>query len=77
MKEGLNLVGWLNCTKQISGNLTSIAGKYNYNARWNAGYEVYEPQAPEIFNDFEMMDRGNGYWIAAKEDCTLTVSCSG
>ncbi len=77
LKQGLNMIGWLNCSKQISGNLTSIAGKYNYNARWNAGYEVYEPHAPEIFNDFEMMDRGNGYWIAAKEDCTLTVSCSG
>jgi hypothetical protein len=77
LKEGLNMVGWLNCTKRISGNFTTIEGKYNYNARWNEGYEVYEPQAPEIFNDFEMMDRGNGYWIAAKEDCMLTVSCSG
>ena len=77
LKKGLNMIGWLNCSKQISGNLTSIAGKYNYNARWNADYEVYEPQAPEVFNDFEMMERGNGYWIAAKEDCTLTESCSG
>jgi hypothetical protein len=76
LKKGLNLIGWLNCAKQISGNLTSIAGKYNYNARWNTGYEVYEPQAPDIFNDFETMERGEGYWIAAKEDCTLTVSCS-
>ena len=78
LKQGLNMIGWLNCTKQISGNLTSIAGKYNYNARWNnGGYEVYEPHAPEVFNDFFDMKRGEGYWIAAKEDCTLTVSCSG
>ena len=77
LKRGLNLVGWLNCTKQISGNLSSIAGEYNYIARWNAGYEVYEPHAPEVFNDFFDMERGNGYWIAAKEDCTLTESCSG
>jgi len=78
LKQGLNMIGWLNCSKQISGNLTSIAGKYNYNARWNnGGYEVYEPQAPEVFNDFFDMKRGEGYWIAAKEDCTLTVSCSG
>ena len=77
LKQGLNMIGWLNCTKQISGNLTSIAGKYNYNARWNAGYEVYEPHAPVVFNDFFDMKRGEGYWIAAKEDCTLTVSCSG
>jgi len=75
LKQGLNMIGWLNCTKQISGNLTSIAGKYNYNARWNAGYDVYEPHAPEVFNDFFDMKRGEGYWIAAKEDCSLTVSC--
>jgi len=77
LKKGLNLVGWLNCTKQISGNLSSIAGKYNYIARWNAGYEVYEPHAPEVFNDFFDMERGNGYWIAAKQDCKLEESCSG
>ena len=77
LKKGLNMVGWLNCTKQISGNLTSIAGEYNYIARWNAGYEVYEPHAPEVFNDFFDMERGNGYWIAAKEDCKLEESCSG
>ena len=77
LKRGLNLVGWLNCTKQISGNLSSIAGEYNYIARWNAGYEVYEPHAPEVFNDFFDMERGNGYWIAAKEDCKLEESCSG
>jgi hypothetical protein len=81
LKQGLNLVGWVNETgSALSDALDSIDDKYNYVAQWNAtspSYEVYDanapPEVPE-FIDFEMVERGNGYWIAAKEDCTLTVS---
>jgi len=75
LSKGLNCVGWTNTSANLPDALSSIAGKYNYVARWNAtsqSYEVYEPHAPSVFNDFWTMERGEGYWIAAKEDCTLT-----
>ena len=75
LSQGLNCVGWTNTSANLPGALNSIAGKYNYVARWNASeqkYEVYEPNAPPVFNDFGTMDRGEGYWIAAKEACTLS-----
>jgi len=73
--QGLNCIGWTNTSANLQDALSSIAGKYNYAARWNASeqkYEVYEPHAPDVFNDFGTMDRGEGYWIAAKEACTLS-----
>ena len=74
--QGLNCVGWVNETgSALPGALNSIAGNYRYAARWNAGtqsYEVFVPGAPLEFNDFETMDRGEGYFIAAKTGCTLT-----
>ena len=77
LKQGLNMVGWLNCTKAIS-SLSSIDGKYWYIARWNAAeqkFEVYNPVAPSVFNDFTTMNRGEGYFISAKEGTTLVESC--
>ncbi|RJS85157.1 hypothetical protein CW713_01765 [Methanophagales archaeon] len=78
LEKGLNCVGWVNETgSALPDALNSIAGKYNYVARWNVtsqSYEVYEPHAPDVFNDFWTMDRGEGYWIAAKEDCTLSYT---
>jgi len=75
LEKGLNCIGWVNETgSALPDALNSITGKYNYVARWNAtsqSYEVYEQHAPDVFNDFWTMDRGEGYWIAAKEDCTL------
>ena len=80
LKKGLNLVGWLDCQKDISDGLSSIDGKYNYVARWNASkYELYDTNAPPddpVFFDFDTMGPGVGYWIAAKEDCTLEEICS-
>lgn len=70
---GLNLVGWDNTSDPISA-LSSIEGHYNYVARWNAAeqkFEVYEPNAPDDLNDFDMMERGEGYFIAATDGCTL------
>ena len=79
LSKGLNCAGWTNTSANLPGALNSIAGKYNYVARWNASeqiYQVYEPHAPEpqtgMFNEFWTMDRGEGYWIATKESCTLT-----
>jgi len=34
---------------------------------------VYDANAPIEFIDFETMERGNGYWIAAKENCMLNL----
>ena len=77
LEPGLNMIGWLNCSKSISDALSSIVGNYNYVARWNASlqeFEVYVPGAP--FNDFNTMEQGKGYFISAKEGCPpLTESC--
>ncbi len=79
LSEGLNMVGWLRCSKPVTNALSSIHGNYHYVARWNASsqrYESYNPGAPAPFNDFDTMESGEGYWIAAKHDCTLTETCS-
>jgi hypothetical protein len=78
LERGLNMVGWLNCSKDVGDALSSISGRYHYVARWNVAaqkFEVYNPAAPSAFNDFTTMDRGTGYFISAKEDCTLSESC--
>ena len=75
LEPGLNMVGWVNCSENISDALSSIEGDYWYVARWNATaqkFEVYVPDAPPVFNDFNTMERGEGYFIAAKTSCTLT-----
>ena len=75
LSQGLNCVGWTNTSANLPGALNSITGNYNYVARWNAAsqsYEAYEPNAPPPFNDFTTMNRGEGYWIVAKESCMLT-----
>jgi hypothetical protein len=77
LSQGLNMVGWTNTSAALPGALNSISGNYSYVAHWNAtsqSYEVYEPNAPEVFNDFATMERGEGYFIAATEDCTLTYA---
>jgi len=78
LKQGLNMVGWLNCSKDVGDALSSISGDYYYVAQWNATaqkYEVHNPAAPDGFNDFPRMDRGTGYFISAKQDCVLSESC--
>jgi len=76
LEPGLNCVGWVNETDSaLPGALDSIAGNYRYVARWDASaqsYEVYLPGAPDVFNDFATMERGEGYFIAATAGCTLT-----
>ena len=82
LEQGLNMVGWHNCTKTIgteSGDaLYSIKDSYYYAARWNAGtqeFKTYNPVAPNEFNDFSDMERGEGYFISAKGVDTLSESC--
>lgn len=75
LSTGLNMVGWTNTSAALPDALSSIANSYRYVAHWDAtsqNYEVYEPNAPAVFNDFTTMERGEGYFIAATEDCTLT-----
>ncbi len=71
LEQGLNMIGGLNCTKDIEDALSSIEGKYRYVSRWDAQaqkYEVYVPGAPSGLNDFDTMDRGKGYFISMKVD---------
>jgi hypothetical protein len=81
LKQGLNIVGWLNCSKSISGNLSSIDGNYYYVASWNTtatlpSFETFNPVAPRVFNDFDEMKRGEGYFISMKTDgSTLEGGC--
>ena len=78
LQPGLNMVGWLNCSRPIYDALSSIDGDYWYVARWNATaqeFETYNPVAPNGFNDFADMERGEGYYISMKGAGTLTASC--
>jgi len=78
LEPGLNMIGWLDCTKDITDALSSIEGKYWYVARWNATtqeYETYNPVAPPPFNDFDTLEPTTGYWISMKESGWLNVSC--
>ncbi|RLI06341.1 hypothetical protein DRO22_01305 [Candidatus Bathyarchaeota archaeon] len=78
LQQGLNMVGWLNCSRPIYDALSSIDGDYWYVARWNATaqeFETYNPVAPNGFNDFADMERGEGYYISMKGAGTLTASC--
>jgi len=73
LTTGLNCVGWENTNASLPDALSSI--DYRYVSRWNADdqkYEVYDVNAPTDFNDFDMMERGEGYFIAATADCTLS-----
>ena len=78
LEPGLNMVGWLNCSKAVD-TLSSISGDCYYVAQWNTAaekFEVYNPSAPSAaFNDFTAMDRGTGYFISAKQDCVLSENC--
>jgi len=79
LKQGLNCIGWVNTSADLPDAMTSISGNYRYVAGWDADdskYGVYDANAPAgvpEFIDFTTMERGDGYWIATKEDCTLDV----
>ena len=75
LEPGLNMVGWVNTSASLPDALSSITGNYRYVARWDAAeqkFEVYVSGAPAEFNDFDTIERGEGYFIAAKTSCTLT-----
>ncbi len=78
LEQGLNMIGWLNCSKPINETSLDDPSKVWYIARWNATsheFEVYVPGAPSAFNDFTTLERGVGYFVAAKTPFTLTESC--
>ena len=78
LEQGLNMVGWLNCSKGVGDALSSISDEYYYVARWNTSagkFEVYNPAAPSMFNDFTTVNRGTGYFVSARCDCTLSDNC--
>ncbi len=76
LKSGLNMIGVPNCTMSVSAAMG--AADYRYAARWNAtsqSYEVYNPNAPAAFHGFTTMTAGEGYFVSAKSDSALTVTC--
>ena len=79
LEQGLNMVGWLNCSKDVDDALSSVSDSYHYVALWNTQaqrFEVYTAApAAASFNDFTAMDRGIGYFISAKQNCTLSETC--
>ena len=76
LKSGLNMIGVPNCVMSVEDAMDPI--DYRYAARWNAtsqSYEVYNPNAPEAFHGFSTMEPGEGYFVSAKSDATLPISC--
>ncbi|KAF5428370.1 Metal-dependent hydrolase, endonuclease/exonuclease/phosphatase family [Candidatus Methanomarinus sp.] len=77
LHPGLNMIGWVNYSKNITSALSYIEDKYRYIARWNASlqsFEVYNPHAPDNFNQFTTIDRGVGYFISTINEETLIVA---
>jgi hypothetical protein len=78
LSDGLNMVGWLNCSKGITDALSSVEGKYRYVAKWDATshkFEVYVPDVPSAFNDFSTVGPGEGYFVSMKTGETLEGEC--
>lgn len=76
LKSGLNMIGVPNCGMSVGDAMGST--DYRYAARWNAtsqSYEVYNPAAPAAFHGFTTMEPGEGYFVSAMSDSTLTVTC--
>lgn len=76
LHPGLNMIGWMNYSENITSALSYIEDKYRYIARWNASlqsFEVYNQYAPDILNQFTTMNRGVGYFISMIREETLIV----
>jgi hypothetical protein len=76
LKLGLNMIGVPNCTISVGAAMESADCRYV--ARWNAAdqeFEVYNPSAPAAFHHFDMMEAGDGYFVSAKSDQTLDITC--
>ena len=76
LTSGLNMIGAPNCTMSVDTAMGSA--DYRYVARWDAAaqeYEVYNPSAPSAFHGFTEMIAGEGYFVSAKTDGALTVTC--
>jgi len=79
LEPGLNMIGWLNCSENISDALSYIDGEYWYATTFNASEQKYtdtfNPVAPDVFNRLTKMEPGVGYFISAKQGGWLNVSC--
>lgn len=76
LESGLNMIGVPNCGMSVSDVMGTTG--YRYAARWNAtsqSYEVFNPNAPGAFHGFTTMTAGEGYFVSAVSDSTLTVTC--
>jgi hypothetical protein len=78
LKSGLNMIGVPNCAIDVGTAMGST--DYRYVARWNTTaqkFEVYPsaPAAPSPFHHFDTMEAGEGYFVSAKSDYTLGISC--
>jgi uncharacterized repeat protein (TIGR01451 family) len=71
---GWNLVGYNDeSTQPIATALSSIDGKYELVWAFIDGqWDVYNPTNPG-FSDLDTMERGYGYWIKTKQNCTWTL----
>ncbi|MEM7130086.1 MAG: RHS repeat-associated core domain-containing protein [Chloroflexota bacterium] len=76
---GWNLIGYpVSDSFPVAGALSSIDGQYSLVFGWeNADlqdpWSVFEPATPTWGNDLNLMQAGNGYWVLATADTTLTL----
>lgn len=76
LETGLNMIGVPNCGMSVSDAMGST--DYWYITRWDATtqeYKVYNPAAPAEFHGFDTIEPGEGYFVSALSESTLTVTC--
>ena len=80
---GWNLIGMPTPqARPVRNALFSIDGKYTRVFGYNAAnpenpWAVFDANAPAWANDLQMMNPGQGYWILATENVTLTIANQG
>ncbi len=81
--QGWNLIGYpMDQTLPVAGALSGIEGKYERVFGHELldvadPWEVFDVGAPDWANDAEVMEPGQGYWLLASEDTTLTIAEPG
>jgi hypothetical protein len=76
LSEGLNMIGGLNSSKQVSDILTDEDHWYatTFDANLQKYNDTCNPVAPSVFNRFTTLEPGAGYFISAKQGGWLNVS---
>ncbi len=81
--QGWNLIGYpMDRTLPVAGVLSGIEGKYERVFGHELldvadPWEVFDVGVPVWANDAEVMEPGQGYWLLASEDTTLTIAEPG